>query len=332
MLMRIGRMNKDWEIFKNDPWEGIEIGTYPRGRRLYLNDERYWVSRNSSNQLVFYIHDVCTTIVPIAEAISSIGISIEKYKNNEQRLVCTFSESLEDSVEKFGLVVKSIAVESERFNGVALFTKIQKELQEWIDFLKDHKKTLSQSELIGFWGELYVISHYIMEDHDASDAIRYWAGPSGGKKDITLNSLAIEVKTTISSVAKEIKISSLDQLDRTTEKLYLMHLFINYADKKSGLTLDYLYEFVASKIQHDFAALAIYQRRAGNIFNRASLKQKEESFVCSDVNMYDVLDDFPKLLRGDVPVGILEAKYSLSVSSIQAFSVTEDLKDIIKNG
>lgn len=330
--MRIGRMNKSWEIFKSDPWEGIEKGSYPSGRRLYLNDERYWVSRDSANQLVFYIHDMCRSTVPLVKVSSSIGISIEKYKNNEQRLIFTFSDSSEDSVEKYGLVIKSIAVESEKFNGVALFAKIQKELQEWTEFLKDNTKTLSQSELIGFWGELYVISHYIMEDHDPLDSIRYWAGPSGGKKDITLNSLAIEVKTTSSSIAKEIKISSLDQLDRTTAKLYLMHLFINHADNESGLTLNHLYYLVRSKIQHDFATLAIYNRRAGNIFKRASVKQKEESYLCSDINMYDVLDDFPKLCRNDVPNGILEAKYSLSVASIQVFEVTEDFRVIIKNG
>ena len=330
--MRIGKMNKDWEIFKDDPWEGIEIGSYPSGRRLYLKDERYWVSRGSSDELIFYIHDVCAASVPLLNVSPAITLSVEKYKNSEQRLICSFSSSSEDSVEKFGLVVKSIAVESEKFNGVALFTKIQKELQEWTHFLKHHTEALSESELIGFWGELYVISHCVMEDHKASDAIRYWAGPNGGKKDITLNSLAIEIKTTSASVAKEIKISSLDQLDRTTKKLYLMHLFINHADKECGFTLKYLFDLVASKIQYDLPSLAIYHRRAGNIFKRASHTQKEEAFMCSDIQMYDVLDDFPKILRGDVHAGISDVTYSLSVSSIQDFCVTQYLKDIIKNG
>jgi hypothetical protein len=325
-------IDNEKQIFKDDPWQGIERGTYPSGRRLYLKDERYWISRDSLNQLVFYIQDVCTTTIPIVEAISSVNINVEQYKKNEQRLVCTFTESSEKSIEKFGLAIKSIAVKTDRLRGIALFTEIKKELKEWSDFLKENNKPLSQSELIGFWGELYVISHYIMEEHDDLDAIRYWAGPSGGKKDIVLNSLAIEVKTTTSSSSKEIKISSLDQLDKTTEKLYLMHLFINYADKENGLTLSYLYEFVKCKIQHDFETLSLYTRRAGNIFERASSKQKNEHFLCSDINMYDVLDDFPKLLRSDVPAGVPEAKYSISISSIQPFNVTESLAEIIRYG
>ena len=324
-------MNKDWEIFKDDPWDDIPSGEYPRGRRLYLKDERYWVSRNSSNQLVFYIHDVCTTVVPVVDGISSVEISIEKYKNNEQRLVCTFSDSIDQSPEKFGLVAKYIAVETDKFNGIALFAKVQKELQEWSNFLKNKKDGLSRSELIGFWGELYVINQYMMEQHDAIDVIRYWAGPSGGKKDITLNSLAIEVKTTSASAATEIKISSLAQLERTTEKLYLLHLFINQANKEDGLSISDLNGLIRSRIQHDFSTIALYRRNAGNIFDRASQIQQDESFVCADINMYDVLDDFPKLVHGDV-AGMVEAKYSISISSIQAFNVTEDLKDIIGDG
>ena len=325
-------MSKELEIFKDNPWDGISSGAYPSGQRLYLMDERYWVSRDFSNQLVFYIHDICRTVVPIDDTISSVKINVEQYHNHEQRLVCRFSEISGESVEKYGLVIKYIAVETEKLSGVALFVKAQEILQDWADFLKDNRKVLSQSELIGFWGELYVISHYIMKDHDALDVIRYWVGPSGAKKDITLNSFAIEVKTTTSSAAKEIEISSLDQLDKTTEKLYLLHLFINCADAAHGLTLTGLYQRVRLKIQHNSSALALYTKRAGSIYNKADIKQKSEYFMCSEVNMYDVLSDFPKLCRPDIPNGILAAKYSLSISSIQPFNVTDQLQEIIKNG
>jgi hypothetical protein len=324
-------MEDNWESFKDDPWDGISINSYPTGRRLYLNDERYWISRNSLNQLVFYIQDVCPTFVPVAKNISSVDLSVEQYSDGEQRLVCTFLESLDIDNQKFGLAVKSITVESEEFQGVELFLKVQEELQDWASFLKNNNKKLTRSELIGFWGELYVISHEIMQDHDPKDAIRYWAGPKG-KKDITLSSIAIEVKTTISSSSKEIKISSLDQLDSTTEKLYLMHLFINTADKENGISLDRLYELIRSSVQHDFAVLALFIRKAGSLFEKAGSRQKEEPFVCSEINMYEVREGFPRLLRTNVPMGVMEAKYSLSIASVQAFCVTKNIRDIIKNG
>ena len=72
--------------------------------------------------------------------------------------------------------------------------------------------------------------------------------------------------------------------------------------------------------------------KAGNIFNKASSEQKEEPYLCSEIHMYDVIEEFPKLIRSDVPDGVVDANYSLSVSSIQSFSVTEDLENIIKNG
>lgn len=331
--MRTLILTKEPTVFKDDPWSGIESGTYPSGRRLYGNDERYWVSRDSLNQLIFYVHDVCNTVIPSVEGPSSVGITVERYKANEQRMVCTFVDTSQTSTEKFALVVKHIALASEKFSGVALFTKIQKELHEWADFLKVSKQGLSRSELIGFWGELYVIDQYMMEHHNALDVIRYWAGPSGAPKDISFGSLAIEVKTTKVSNSRLITISSLDQLERTTDKLYLMHLFINDSDAESGLALAELYESIKLKIQHDLPSMGLYAKRAGCIFDRASSFQKEEPFLCSDVNMYDVLDDFPKLLRCNLePKGILEAEYKISISSIQPFKVTHNLKDIIKNG
>lgn len=324
-------MYDERDIFKDDPWDDISINTYPSGHRLYLKDERFWVSRNSADQLVFYVQDVCPTVVEVANNLSSVDVSIEQYQNSEKRLVCTFLELPDSGNQKFGLAIKSIAIESEKFHGAKLFLKVQKELKDWSSFLKSNTDNLTRSELIGFWGELYVIAHKIMQDHNPIDAIRYWAGPKG-KKDITLNSIAIEVKTTISSQSKEIKISSLDQLDSTTEKLYLMHLFINTADKENGISLDHLYELIRSSVQHDFAILALFIRKAGSMFEKAGLKQKEEPFICSELNMYEVREGFPRLLRNNVPMGVMEAKYSLSVASVKAFCVTKNIRDIIKNG
>lgn len=326
-------MKNDRGVFKDNPWDGIKSNSYPSGRRLYLNDERFWVSRDSLNQLVFYVHDICKTTIPIMANLLSVNMQVDQYKNNQQRLVCTFLGSSEESFEKFGLVTKYIAISTEKLNGVALFARVQKELLEWADFLKISKKELTQNELIGFWGELYAINTYVMKYHKAVDVVRYWTGPNKAQKDISLNSLAIEVKTTKASQPTEIRISSLDQLEKTTDELYLLHLIINEADTDQGLTISNLYESILTCVKHDLSALALFSRRAGNLFNRASLQQKEESFLCSAASMYKVQNNFPKLLRGDLEsIGIVRAKYSISISSIQPFNVTHNLEEIIENG
>ena len=48
--------------------------------------------------------------------------------------------------------------------------------------------------------------------------------------------------------------------------------------------------------------------------------------------MYEVKENFPQLVRGNVPAGIVEAKYRLSVQSIQDFNVTKNIMEIIENG
>ena len=46
-----------------------------------------------------------------------------------------------------------------------------------------------------------------------------------------MNNLAIETKTSLSGDGSLIRISSLDQLQKVTDKLYLTHIFINQSSE-----------------------------------------------------------------------------------------------------
>ena len=45
------------DFFKDDPWSEITEPSYPEGRQLYMNDDRFWVSRNQEGQIQFFIHE-----------------------------------------------------------------------------------------------------------------------------------------------------------------------------------------------------------------------------------------------------------------------------------
>lgn len=324
-------MMSDVDFFRDDPWEGIDAGAYPAGKRLYRKDERYWVSKNQKNELIFFIQDQCLDLIPTSLNLPSLELKIENYTNNEKRLTCTYKEPSEENKEKFAIVIKSVAFETGKYKGLNLFSVIQKELHSWSSFLKNHDNPLSRAELIGLWGELYVLSNLLIKNHNIEDVINYWAGPEGGKKDFTLNKIALEVKTTTTSGPNEIKINSLDQLDITSQKLFLIHLQINSADQDKGQSLSYFHELIHSKLKHDFNALTLYFKKIGKFINRASNLQKTESFISSKIEMYSICDQFPKLIRNNVPSEIIEAHYSLSISKIQQFNVTDNMMEIIND-
>lgn len=324
-------MMSETNFFRDDPWEGIDAGAYPAGKRLYLKDERFWVSKNQYNELIFFIQDKCFELIPKILKLPSLELKIEPYTNNEKRLTCTYKETSKDNKEKFAIVIKSVAFETDKHNGLNLFNAIQKELHSWSSFLKIHDNSLSRSELIGLWGELYVLSNLLMKSHKLKDVINYWTGPEGGKKDFTLNKIALEVKTTTTSDPNEIKINSLDQLDITSEKLFLIHLQINNSDQVKGESLTYFHELIQSKLKQDFNSLTLYLKKIGTFINRASNIQKEESFLCSKTEMYSINNEFPRLIKNNVPNEVMEASYFLSISKIQQFNVTDAMMEIINN-
>ena len=47
--------------------------------------------------------------------------------------------------------------------------------------------------------------------------------------------MALETKTTLSGDGDAIKISSLEQLTKITDYLYLIHIFLNLSDEETGI-------------------------------------------------------------------------------------------------
>jgi len=324
-------MKDEWELFKANPWDGILTDTYPHGRLLYQRDERYWVSINDVGQWMFFIHGKCAEDFDINVNLPSISLVLEEYKHDEKRLVCTLLDNSNGLGSKFALVAKYIACETTAFHGRELFKNVIKTILSWSAFLRPTNGSLTQAELIGFWGELFVVTR-MMSFHPIDDVMRYWVGPEGAKKDITLSSIAIEVKATVTSGAREINISSLDQLDRTTRKLYLLHLQLTPSSEEPGLSLNDLYIELKAKCALNFSTLALFTRKTEEVMNKASKYQIAESFTLSKFSMYDVCEDFPKITRTDVAEGIVDAKYRLTVSSLLPFEVTHNTTEIIRIG
>ena len=48
-------MNDIEKFFNDDPWQHINSPIYPNGQRLYQKDERFWVSMDASDRLIFFL-------------------------------------------------------------------------------------------------------------------------------------------------------------------------------------------------------------------------------------------------------------------------------------
>lgn len=325
-------MNSTQEFFLDNPWGAIDQPCYPNGRRLYLHDERFWVSMDDGRHHLFFVQDVDAKAIKPLENLAGLEITIEPHANDEHRLVCRLTSTEPELEDKFAIVAKDIAYHCSGYKGAQLFLKTQDRIKSWANFLKPTRSGLSHSEFVGLLGELYVLAEYLTPVINAEEAVRAWIGPEDKKQDFTLNDWAIEVKTTISGDQQAIKISSLDQLDRVTDKLYLIRVVAAPATEGEGLSLGELYKRCLDSVQHDVVIEGMFLQKASALYGKASDSQIKEQFRFVNVSLFDVVDDFPKMTRGDVDAGITEARYEVSVGAIATYEVNSDLSEILDHG
>lgn len=320
------------EFFLDNPWDPIEGPCYPEGRRLYLHDERFWVSIDENNQLLFFIQESGAENVKPLENLAGLRVSIEPCGNEDFRLICRLTSQEVELIDKFTTVAKDIAFHCSEFNGAQLFVKTQERIKSWANFLKPSRSGLSHSEFVGFLGELYVLSEYLMQVVSPGDAVRSWIGPEGKKQDFTFKNSAIEVKTTISGNPKTIRISSLDQLDRVTEKLYLLRVVASPSGGDTGFCLGSLYENCLKLVSQDIVAERRFLQKATKLYGKASERQIKDHYLIVDVSVFEVDDEFPKITQNAVDAAIREVTYELSIGGIEEHKVSDSIKDIVTYG
>jgi len=329
----IMRKNKYEEFFHDDPWALIKAPCYPRGRRLYLSDERFWVSINSDGKILFFVLGGEGSSIKGLENLAGIEVKLEVYSGDKYRLCCTLTDSEDRDIrDKFSIVSKDVAYHCSQFHGEVLFIKVQERIKSWGNFLKPTQAGLLHSELVGFWGEFYTVSEILMGWIPAPDLVRFWVGPDGKKQDITLNSLAIEVKTSVSGDPRTINISSLEQLDSVTPSLYLLHIIANPSDQDHGVSLRMLFLNCIRVLSQDASAKTLFLHKVSGLYGRATDAQLDECFSVASLSLYDVKEGFPMLTSSEVGNGIAGAQYQIYTSAINQFDVTSDFEEIIKNG
>jgi len=318
-------------FFSDDPWANVNGPSYPQGQRLYLHDERFWVSIDDENRLLFFIHAKGGGSVRPLENLAGLDISIEEQSSGEYRLVCRLTDDDPDIAAKFQTVAKDVAYYCSQYSGSQLFMKTQERIKSWANFLRPSRRGLTRSQFIGFFGELFVLSEYLTPALSAASAVRSWVGPESKKQDFTFDSFALEVKTTASGDPNVVRVSSLDQLDRVTDQLFLLRLVISPANDGLGVTLQDLYLKCLSDVEHDIPTESLFIQRATQLYGKASESQLADRYAVTNMSVYEVTDDFPCLTRHDVGNAILDANYQIAVSALDKHKISEDLGDILNN-
>jgi hypothetical protein len=194
-------------------------------------------------------------------------------------------------------------------------------VRAWQEFMRKGGRALSAEAEIGLIGELTLLSIIIEVGVPAALAINSWVGPLGGIQDFELGTGALEVKATLSTAGFPAKIGSLEQLDDSIRR----PLFIAGARLRQvadGMTLPDLVRALRTAINGDSEAERLMSERllaAGYFDAHADLYPRR--FETAGVRVVEVTEGFPRLTRGRVPIGILEAMYGIDLDGASSQDV-----------
>ena len=183
----------------------------------------------------------------------------------------------------------------------------------------------------GLIGELLLFNSLLDEEYSIDALLESWTGPDFNDKDFRFGSFGIEVKLTSSKIPK-VKISSERQLDNENlSKLYLV-LYVVEEVKDKGFSLNSIIEQIRTKINNNQNALKFFNERLLLVgYFDEDFENYNRQYAFRKRNFYEVVNDFPRLVASDLPIGLFDAKYNIELSAIEQFVVSnESILELIK--
>jgi len=249
------------------------------------------------------------------------GIDVELYDTENGAAFLEVSLSNKNYSDVFDvllsdLVTAAVAAAEERRVGSAVAERIK----HWQAFLKSTLDGLSPEALRGLYGELKVL-HWIGENLDFDQAVRYWVGPEGYPQDFHIHDTAIEVKTSAAKNPQSLLISSERQLDGTgLSNLFLWHWSVDER-LSAGESLPNLIDEIRSNITHSFSRDVFEDRLLSIGYLDIHAERYHFGFAIRSSQLFDVKDDFPRLVESDCPSGVGGVSYSLQLGAMSSFAV-----------
>ena len=261
----------------------------------YMRQTGGFVAINDKQQPIFFIIEEGNYELEKLPNLSGVEIRIEPEANGSTRLICTLLDI--ELRHQFAYVAKDVALYCEPFKGQQLIRTFNERMISWAHFLKPSRSGLTYQEFIGFWGEMYFLTKEFTKIFRIDESIQIWIGILGKKQDFTINNIAIEVKTTKSGDANLIKISSIEQLEQITPKLYLAHLHINDTTDPSGLSLEDMHEGCKNALSNNTKLQTEFINKASKLYSKANEEQLKKRCACFSMISMKLKMDFQRSLH-----------------------------------
>lgn len=199
-------------------------------------------------------------------------------------------------------------------------------LRRWKAFLSG-KRTglLTAEEVRGLFAELRFLRDLYQSRLPQPEAINAWCGADRVQQDFIFRDNAVEIKSLSGKERSAIRISSEDQLETLSSRLFLeVYRLTDLPDSVVALSLNNLVSLIESELTDAQAVESFISKLAAAGY--APLPDYDKPvFAVSDTKTFAVTDGFPRLVRSALPTGIARLSYDLELESIGRFECSREV-------
>ncbi|MET8740766.1 PD-(D/E)XK motif protein [Streptomyces sp. NPDC004728] len=230
--------------------------------------------------------------------------------------------------EVFNPLVTDVADTVREASGAAAaLTAAVERFERWQDLLRAvGRDGLGPEARRGLAGELLLLRDRILPVVGPAEAVDSWAGPSGANQDFQLPGVAVETKASTAKRPRNIRIASERQLDDTgTPSLLLSLAMLDERRGGSGESLNRLVDRIREQLTSPVVRAAFDGRlvQAGYLPGHRDLYE-EPRYTLRDLRFWHVRKDFPRIVEADLPEGVGDCTYNLSISGLDQHRATTD--------
>jgi hypothetical protein len=265
-------------------------------------------------------------------------VEVPELKNYRFKGVEIFPIELENTIELnvylldnelkdiFSLFIQNILediVESVTENEA--LTKTLNVISKWkklFDKINFNGLTIEQQK--GLIGELLFVNYLLDNKKTTASILNAWTGPDFDDKDFIFNSAGIEVKLT-SSKNPKIKITNERQLDTQNLTELFLILYTTEEVKANGFSLNSLIEQVRQKISSNLDELKFFNDRLLLIgYFEEDRENYNKLFSLKKTFCFTVNQDFPRIIKSQIPLGVYNTSYFIEISAVERFIVESE--------
>lgn len=226
----------------------------------------------------------------------------------------------------FGRLCQDLVDEAGRAPSQAALVKLfQRRLLLWKRlFQQGNNGCLDKYQIKGLMAELLGLESLISrENASIMDTVMAWTGPLKKDQDFIFSEYAIEIKA-ISPTSGKVGISSVFQLASTVSLQLWIYLLREAApDSQTALGIMDLIARLESRLAQSCPdALPVFR---GLLLEAGYVEQEcyeSFSFNIMGLEKYAISEGFPRLNPVDIPAGISDISYSISLAEIEPFKCT----------